>query len=725
MAQTDLLDSQHGSKEVGEALGPGSMPTLGSPATNTEQNAFGRITWINKEVTASEKHVKRFRERSMECVRFAAGDQLDEATRAELKQARRPDTAINITQRYLRYISGSQRRAPQALIFRPTVVDDRQQQLLGDFETQCFEWAYRQASGTHVLGDVFDDMLATGMAWSDKYLDKLRDPRGLIKYVRVPWDETYWPECSVTNLEPTRWRARETWIEKEEAIRRWPKSEALILSSASTQDADRQLPGQDITIYTTPYIQSVPIDKSRSPEPTRRNQVKVLQFQWYEDKDGYAFTDPITGETVWLGIFDFHRYVRRLKELMPGIGELDSDRAQHRVVQVVYLLNRKHELAPPARLPGDRFTLQCLTGHWDHSERLWYGFVRLLMDPQRYANVFFRQALETMAVNAKGGAIAQSDAFKDSSQRETFQKTYAIPGSVPIVAPEALEKGKIQPKKPADFPQAAMAMLQFCITSLDNVTGFTASALGQAVSDTPALSMQQGQEVGRILLAKEFDNLSLYRKEEGHGFFEFIKLIADGRLVRIGGDATSQVLPLIRKPFLMEYDLWLDDTTHDPNARKMYQSFLLQAMPALMKAGLFVPEMFDYLEFPFKVKQMLIQSMKAEKQMQQQAAAQGVNLKGRGAPVDPRLTQAKIQKLQADATLHMARAAAVRPESKREDFRSVVDAIGTMMGHAHDRTQHDLERDRHRLEQGKAAAKTMTDLLAILNQPAPSNGGGE
>jgi len=602
------------------------------------------------------------------------------------------------------------------------------QQMVGDFTTQGFEWAYRLANGPHVLADVFEDQLSTGMGFSDKYLDKLRDPRGLTAYVRVPWDEMYWPECSATNLAPTRWRARENWIEKAEAVRRWPKAESLILSAAGAQ-GERELPQEGVTIYTTPYVQSVPIDKTRGGDPSRRNQVKVLQFQWYEDKDGYSFTDPVTKEMVWLSIFDFHRYRRRLAELIPNMPQLDGEQMPHRVVNVTYLLNRQHELAPPARLPGDRFTLQCLTGHWDHADRTWYGFARLLMDPQKYANSFFRQSLEIMAVTAKGGFIAQSDAFKDAEQRDTFKKIASQPGSVPIVAPEALEKGKIQPKSPGEFPQAAMAMLQFCLSSLDNVTGFTASSLGQAVSDTPALSMAQGQDVGRLLLAKEFDNLSLYRKEEGHGFFAFLSLLADDRLIRVGGgEMASQVLPLMRKPFLMEYDLWLDDTEHDPNMRKMYSTFLLQAMPALMKGGMFVPEMLDFLPFPFKIRQKMIQQMLASQKAQEAAANQGRAVHGRGVPPDPRLTAAKIQKLQADAALHGARAADVSRESQRDDFRAAAELARATADHDHAGASHALEERRHSDTHGlathEATAKLLTDLLTILNQPQPGAGGG-
>ncbi len=741
MSQTDLLEPNI-SGEVGDNPGLSDLPGVAGTLSTVTSKDWSRIQWIVAELKTSEKHVKPWRTEAQTCAAFVSGDQLDEATRQELRGERRPDTSINITQKYLHYVSGLQRRTPQALIFRPTVVDERQQQMVGEYATQCYEWAYRLCNGADSVARAFEDMLTTGLGWTDMYIDRLRDPRGLIHYPRIPWDEMLWQQCSDDNLSTTRWRARESWIEKQEATRRWPDCAGLIASAAGTSNEERQLPDEDLTVFTIPLIKAVPIDKGGTPpEQSHKGRVKVTQFEWYDDQPGYAFRDPISGEEMWLSIRDFHTYEKRLAELMPGMGKIDEDKVHHRVVQVTYLLNRTHELAGPRRLPGDRFTLRALTGHWDHAKRRWYGFVRLLMDPQRSANVFARLAHEIMAVTAKGGAIVQTDAFRDLNQKRQFVKQYAKPGSVVDVAPEALEKGKIKEKSVSEFPAAAMQLLSFAIGPLtDVITGLPGTSLGVDTGGTPGVTMQQGQQVGRTILAKEFDALRLYRHEEGLGFLSFIKLIADGRMVRIGGEATAQVLPLLRKPFVEEYDIYVDETDSDPNMRAMFQRFLLSAMPGLVKSGMFVPEMFDYLPLPVKVRNSLIQSMNAKAKQAQEAAMQGINLGGRGPVRSPREIQARIADVEARAQVHMARAQEIPKKSRREDLQTVIDAMAERnkqemeskrLNLEHGRTQaqqgmemqrHSLERSRHTLESDKALAEFAVKLLASVQQGEEPSG---
>ena len=723
MSQTDLL-APNVSGEVGDNPKSDQLPGIAGSLASDTSNSFSRIQWINGELTAAEKHVKPWRIEAQQAASFVSGDQLDQDTRAELKSARRPDTSINITQKYLHYVSGLQRRSHQGLVYRPTVVDNRLQQLVGEYATQTYEWAYRLCNGRDSVARVFEDMLTTGMGWSDKYIDRLRDPRGLIQYPRVPWEEMLWPECCDDNISTTRWRARESWIEKQEAIRRWPTCAGIITAAAGSSDEDRQFPSQDVTIFTIPLIQSVPIDKGAPSEESHRGRVKVTQFQWYDDQSGFTFTDPITGEPIWLSIRDFHRYNRRLRETMPGMAELDAEQVHHRVVKVVYLLNRRHELSPPARLPGDRFTLCPLTGHWDSGKRRWYGFVRLLMDPQRSANAFARLAHEIMAISAKGGAIVQSDAFKNLEQQRNFAKTYTTPGAINIVAPEALEKMKIKEKTTGEFPQAAMQLLQFCVGPLtDVVTGLPGTSLGIDTQEVPGVVMQQGQQVGKTILAKEFDSLSLYRREEGLAFLSFLRLIADDtRLVRIGGDMSGQVMPLLRRPFVEEYDVWVDESEQDPNMRSSFQKFLLQALPSLVKAGKFTNEMFDYLPIPYKIRQSIIKSMQQEQEQRQAAAQAGINMGGRGPVRDPQETAAKVADVRARAAVHAARALDIPHKSKRDDFKAVMEAMGQHHGQQADRAAHALEinrasldHSRQKLDEDKALADFAVRLLSGSN----------
>lgn len=732
MASEAILD-KHTNLEVGEVLmriaTPGVTPGPATPPVETKHSEL--LEWIQKELKAAENdHVNKWREETRACYRFVAGDQYDPETRRMLRLNKRPDTAFNTLQKYLRYASGLERRAPQALLFNPVVIDDVTQQLLGEYLTTTYEWAVGRCDGNFERSRAFQDLMTGGLGWTDTYLDKLRDPQGLIQLTRLSPFEMLWPDCAEDNLRTTRWRARESLIHVDDAIRRWPEHESLIRSAGT--GAESGFPEKDVVQYTVPYIETVPLDRGQA-QPDKRNKVKVAQFQWYEDQEGWAFPDPVNGESMWMSEKDFRIYKRRVAIIAPDL-PLKAERAPHRVYQVVYVLERKHLLSEPKRLPDDRFSLNVMSAQFDEDQRLWYGFVRVLMDPQRYGNKFFNQAIEIIATTAKGGAMAQSDAFSNTQQQHDFEDTYARPGSVNIVAPESLEKNKIKPKEPGQIPAAAMAMLEFCIKSMDNVTGLnTANPNGGGGGQMPGITQRQRQQAELVLLAVEFDALARYRKDEGRTIAAHLALLADGRLVRVGGQGVAaKVIPLLRQPYLLDYDLQLDDTEHDPTLRQVYTNFIIQAGPMLAKQGLFVPSMFNYLPFPVRIRQEIIQAMQQAQQQQAEAAAKGINLKGRGTPRDPRETQARIEKLQSDALLHTARAKALSSQGRREDLRAVVDAIQGFTTHGLERDRHDLDRARHGLERDRhglerhqhglerhrVSVDTITQLLEAL-RPQP------
>lgn len=730
--------------EVGE-LTP-KIPTPGvtpGGASSTPIKFDSTFTqWVKAEITASEKHVLPWREVALQCYKFRDGNQYDPETRRMLRINQRPDTAFNTVQKYVRYVSGIERRSPQGLFFEPTVVDNFDQQVLAEFLTNSYEWVIQKARGNFERSRAFEDLITGGMGWTTGYLDRLRDPRGLIQIPRISPFEMFWPDCADDNLRSTRWRARESLVDKDDACRRWPDHALLIKAMAGGTSADgfEGRPELDRVRYTVPYIETEPVDKAES-KPSQRGKVKILEFQWYTDEEGYVFPDPVTGEPIWVETKDYFIYRRRLQIVDPQryrqLLASKPEKAPHRVVRVTYFLNRQHQLDDPIRLPGDRFTLNCMTGHFDEETRQWYGLVRIFMDPQRYANKFFNQVIEIVATSAKGGWMAETDAFTDTKQQHEFEDTAARPGSVNMVAPGALKEAKIQPKPLPQIPAATMAMLEFCVKSMDAVSGLDASALGmgnEGGGQMPAMTMRQRQQIAGVLLGTEWDALSRYRQEdEGPMIVHFLSLIADDqRLIRIGGPEAAKVFPLFRQPFMLEYDVRLDDTDHDPSMRQQYSNFILQAGPMLAKQGLFVPEMFNYLPFPVKVRRAMVQAMMAAQQEKKQAAAQGINLGGRGPVRDPRETQARIENLQSNALLHTAKAKANLAQSKREDLRAIVEALQGFGQQELERDQHDLERQkhgldhqRHRLAAHKAAADTITQLIeAMKPDPAP-HGGGE
>jgi len=215
------------------------------------------------------------------------------------------------------------------------------------------------------------------------------------------------------------------------------------------------------------------------------------------------------------------------------------------------------------QLPGNRFPFNCMTSHWDEEEKIFYGYMRILIDPSRYANKFFNQVLEIMGHQPKGGIIYEEGAIT-SKQANQFQENYTKPGTSQEVAPGAISQGKIKDKPVPQLPAASMAVMEFCIKTMENVSGFSPeSAWGQSGANVPGITNKQRQRASLLLLSKEFSSLSLYRIEEGEIIFEQLKTLSDDRLIRVGKPFESEVIRLAREPFLLKYSLNLDDTERE------------------------------------------------------------------------------------------------------------------------------------------------------------------
>ena len=93
------------------------------------------------------------------------------------------------------------------------------------------------------------------------------------------------------------------------------------------------------------------------------------------------------------------------------------------------------------------FTFQCITAERDRNKGTWFGLVRLMRDPQMWANKWLSQILHIVNSNAKGGVMIEEGALTDKRQ---FEESFAKPNAVSWVPNGTLASGRIQPK-----PQAA------------------------------------------------------------------------------------------------------------------------------------------------------------------------------------------------------------------------------------------------------------------------------
>jgi len=181
------------------------------------------IRRVNKCLSEAEPHVMLQRDQARDAYRFRDDHQISEEDLQQLKASKRPDTAINEIQKFIKFASGIERRTPTALIYAARTVDDDQAATKGELITKFYEWFCDQSSAIFERSRAFEDKLVAGLGFVDIGLSKAANPNGAPRYGRIPLKQMWWPETDKENFgldtpSPVKWMARETNMDIEDAI---------------------------------------------------------------------------------------------------------------------------------------------------------------------------------------------------------------------------------------------------------------------------------------------------------------------------------------------------------------------------------------------------------------------------------------------------------------------------------------------------------------------------
>ncbi len=234
---------------------------------------------------------------------------------------------------------------------------------------------------------------------------------------------------------------------------------------------------------------------------------------------------------------------------------------------------------------GQQFSWAVITGEYDKKRRMFYGLIRVMRDPQMWANKFMSQIMHIMNSTAKGGILAETSAFDD--QREA-EETYAQPEAITWLADGALSEGK--PKimeKPGKGDAAAYVnLLALAISSIKDVTGINPELLGQQDQNQPGILEHMRKQAGMTVLATQFDSLRRFLKIVGRKRLHFIQeRMSDGRLIRVVGQDYTAAVPLAREKTTGSYDVIVDDAPTSPNQKEANWA-IIQPMLAVFKEQL-------------------------------------------------------------------------------------------------------------------------------------------
>lgn len=553
------------------------MPEAGKKLDEMESAGSGKETADTPDFTrfqdwfkAAEQHSHEWRKQAREDYAFVSGDQWSQEDAAFLKLLNRPVITFNRIDPVIDSVAGLEVNNRQEVAYFPRHVGDA---AVDELLTGAAKWCRDECNAEDEESDAFRDQIICGMGWTETRLDYDEDPEGKLFVLRVDPMEMFWdPSANKKNLSDSRYIARVRDLPMTVVRDMFPDADDADLHAGWAMDtgvtADLAHDAQQAPFYRND--QSPLIDKNRV-------LCRIVEMQYWEHEPVWLIADPMTGERTKLKDAEYKKLKSRLKAI--GIPFDDGVKQRQKKFYKVWMGAKILKKSDGPEEGG--FTIKSMTGKRDRNKGTWYGLVRGMLDPQKWANRWLSQVMHIVNTNAKGGIMAEKDAF-DNPQEAV--DNWADPSAVTLVANGALAKGKIQPKPQTPWPAGLEQMMQFAISSIRDASGVNLEMLGQADRNQPGVLEHQRKQSALTILASLFDSLRRYRKEQGKLLLYYItNFISDGRLIRIGGPQEAKYVPLVHMPDTIKFDVIVDDTPNSVNLKEQAWSALTQLMPMLSR----------------------------------------------------------------------------------------------------------------------------------------------
>lgn len=558
------------------------LPALGddpSDDTDAPMGADETAATVWKNWKASRKHLDTWHTEAKESYDFVAGRQWEQADIDTLTNQQRPVITFNRTGTTVDAVSGYEINGRQDVTFIPRTIDDSGP---AEVESDAARYFRGECDAEDEESDSFWDVLVSGLGCVGHSMDYETNPEGMLAIERVdPLEMGYDPSAIKRNLADRRWDIRGKMFDRKTAKERWPDADWLqIPLEGETNDDERSpIPVPENAFY-----------RSGSAEGYDKNtdKVLILEMTWFELEPFYSVSNPQTGALEKLKP-DEHA---KIKKAMDAQGlPLKSVRRTQRKFKRAFVCGKTTLEEGDAPCP-DMFHYQFMTGKRDRNKNHWFGLVRAMKDPQRWANKWMSQQLHIINSNVKGGIAYEKGAFADISVVEQNQSK---PGANLAIEDGFFDKVKIL--EPVAIPPNVFQLMEFAIASLRDVTGVNVELLGTADRNQPGVLEHQRKQSAMSILAPMFDSQRRYRKSAGRLEMYFIKeFLSDGRLIRIVGEEDAKYVPLTKRPDFEEYDIIVDQAPTAPNQKEAAFNVIMQLLPATMKMGVPTPpEVLDYI----------------------------------------------------------------------------------------------------------------------------------
>lgn len=580
-----------------------------------------------------------FRREAREAYRMVEGHQWDESDAAAMRAERKVPVVINRIAPMVNAVCGAEIQARQQVRYAPREPGDVQ---VNEILTGAVEWMREQTDAADEESQAFRDAVICGLGVTETRMDYDDDPEGMAPVERVdPLEMAVDPNARKPNLVDARYLRRARRYDRREARALFP--ELMRLSGGDWGEGAGFDGGTHHNYPGSAYADDDDYAASLPP-----GEVEVCEYQWRELEPVVYVADPMTGEIVALSEDQADELDG--EGLLEGLNPLRTRRTRY------WRAYRCGGRALKEPLPEGEFTYKFITGHIDQTLRHPYGLVRAMIDPQRWSNRFLAQIDWIIATSAKGGIMADVDAFDDPRRAE---QDWARADSIIWTANGAVAKGKISNKPIPPYPQGMDRLMQLATASIPDVTGVNREMLGMAEQNQPGILEYQRKQAAYGVLAPFFDAMRRYRGLQGYLHLKMIqRYVRPGRLVRITNpqSGNEQFVPLAVQADVAKFDVIVDEAPQGPNQRE-------RTWQALMGLGQFLgafqglpPQaVFKILEFS-PLPSALVAELRDLIIGQQPDPAQQQQLQQMQQQIGMATAQADLAKKQADAMLARARA---------------------------------------------------------------------
>lgn len=577
-------------------------------------NPFGDtddlITEIYNNRKRASRHQHDWRRDARSEYEFRDGHQWDNDDKAKLEEQGRPVVTFNRVTPIIDSIVGNEINNRQEIRFVPRTQGDGP---ANETYTAVAKWIRQECDAEDEESDSFNDAVTIGMGWTETYIDYTEHADGKVIIERVPALQMRWdPMSRKRNLTDANWFQREKIMYLDDIKKRWPGVE---LNPMPTPDDDDEWGEEHDSTEAWKYEQDWSWDQTLIGDD---DKATVIHYQWREKEEYFRVADPQSGRIVE---FDPER-MEAIRPQLEAMG-VTVVRQQKWVYKKAFVVGKT--ILESGENAVQDFTFKVMTAKRDERYGVWYGLMRAMKDPQRWANKFFSQTMHILNSNAKGGLMVERTAVDNLDQ---LQEDWASPDAVVVLEDGAIAGGRIQEKASPGYPSGLDKLLAFAISSIRDVSGVNLELLGMMGKEQPGILEQERKRAALTILAPIINSLRHYRKSQGRLLLKFIhEYIPEGTVVRL---TDQQDVSFMRDRDIDRFDIIVDTATTSPNLKTEVWASLQNILPQLVGAGVPIPpDIVDFSPLPESV------AMKWKEYMEQQS-------KG-----DPKM-QAEMQKLQEE-----------------------------------------------------------------------------